>query len=97
MGKLGVLSLESLVQAWMSEVKELPLRLDREPTRKMMWRKKANKVLAGWKLSETGCQVRTGHQVPIVCVRGDGLRPKEENQFVQEEKGRVATLVLTLE
>ena len=48
------------------------------------------------KLWETVRQVRTGHQVPIVYAHEDGWRPKEENQFVQEEKGRVVTLVLTL-
>lgn len=51
----------------------------------------------GWKSSETACQVRTDHQAPIFCVRGDGWMPKEENQFVQEKKEQVVTLALALE
>lgn len=50
-----------------------------------------------WKWLEKVYQVRTGHQVPIVCVHGDDWKPEEENPFVQEEKGRVEKLVLRSE
>lgn len=36
MGKLGFLSLESTSQGWMGKVRELPLRLDRGPTKRRM-------------------------------------------------------------
>ena len=60
-----------------------------------MWMNKANKVQVGQKSSERGRQVRTDHQVPNVCVRGDGWKPKKESQFVQE-KDRVVMVVLML-
>ena len=49
----------------------------------------------GLKWSKIAYPLRTGHRVQIVYVHGDDLRPKKENQFVQE-KVRVVTAVLPL-